>query len=476
MRVINGLAHLGIVTCFVALTACGGGSGPTLGGGIGGTGKPVLKVGTVTAVSDLTVGGVSFATTGTDVLIGGTVATPADIQVGMVARVSGMDDAGVVTADSVVIEEVVKGILEAKVDATTLTIQGQTVLVDASTLYGAGISPASPAGLTVGDPLEVYGFVKSPGVVTAARVERESSLSEFRLVGFAASVDQVNSKFSIGTQVIDYLGADTSDLPGGHPINGQLVEVRGLNMLNGLRELQAVEVKSEDLDDAPDNDDTEIEGFIQAVISATQFIVAGVTVNTNGSTVYEDGVAADIVVGARVEVEGALVSGALTAREVEFKSGGVRIEADIATVVGNTITLVGLPGLTVTVNTQSEYEGNASSLGDLLPGDHVLIEGGVTGATSAIATKIDERSAGSDVRLRGPVSSSPAPADPTLSILGIPIDTTGWADGAFRGEEETAIGRAAFFAAAIVGTEIEVQGDLVVTTPAWNEIELEGDD
>lgn len=475
MRVINSLVYLAAVTCLAALTACGG-SGPELGGGIGGTGKPILKVGPVTAVSSLTVGSVTFATTATDVLIGGTVATPADIQVGMIARVSGTDDAGVVTANSVVIEEVVKGILEAKIDATTLTVQGQTVLVDAATLYGLGISPASPDGLNLGDPLEIYGFVKSPGVVTAARIERESSLSEFRLIGFAASVDQVNSKFSIGTQVIDYLGSDTSDLPGGHPANGQLVKVRGLNMLNGLGELQAVEVKTEDLDDAPDNDDTEIEGFIQSVISPTQFVVAGVTVNTNASTVYEDGVAADVVVGARVEVDGALVSSVLTARKIEFKSGGVRIEADIDTVIGNTLTFVGLPGLMVTVNAQTAYDGNASSLGDLVSGDHVRIEGGVTGPNSAIASEIDERSADTDIRLRGPVSSSPAPSDPTLSILGIPVDTTGWADSAFRGDGEVVIGRAAFFAAAVAGTEVEVQGDLVGATPAWNEIEVEGDD
>ena len=476
MRVINRLANLGCIACLLALAACGGGSGPDLGGGIGGTGKPILRVGPVTAVNDLTVGGVKFDTAEANVLISGTVATPADIQVGMVARVSGTDDGGVAAADTIVIDEVVKGILEAKVDATTLTVQGQTVLVDASTLYGPGISPASPDGLSIGDPLEIYGLVRSAGVATAVRIERELSLSEFRLQGYAASVDQGSSKFSIGTQVIDYLGADTSDLVGGHPTNGQLVEVRALNVLNGLGELQATEVKAEDLDDTPDNDDTEIEGFIQAVNSPTQFVVAGVTVNTNASTVYEGGTAVDVVVGARVEVEGALASGAITARAVEFKSDGVRIEADIETVVGNTITLVGLPGLSVTVNALTEYEGNASSLGDLLPGDHVRIGGGVTGATSAIATEIDERSADPDISLRGPVSASPGPSDPTLSILGILIDTTGWADSAFRGDDEAVIGRAAFFAAASAGSEVEIQGELVAGMPAWDEIELESDD
>jgi hypothetical protein len=472
MRSIHTFAHFGLGACLLVLVACGGGSKPELGGGIGGTGKPILRVGTVTAVNDLTVGGVAFDTAATSVQIGGLVVTAADIRVGMVARVNGTDDGTVVAADTVVIEEVVKGILQAKVDATTLTVLGQTVLVDAATRYGPGIAPTSPDGLTVGDALEIYGFVKSPGVVTALRIERESSLSEFRVIGFAASVDQPNSTFSIGTQVIDYLGADTSDLPGGHPVNGQLVEVRGLNALGGMGELIATEVKIEDLDDAPDNDDTEIEGFIQAVNSPTQFVVAGVTVNTTASTVYEDGTAADVAVGAKVEVEGALASGVITAAKVEFKSG-VRLEGDVATKVGSTLTLTGLGGLTITVNAQTTYDGNASTLSDILVGDHVRIEGGVSGATSVIATCIDERSADSDVELRGPVDSSPAASDPTLSILGVLIDTSGWPDSAFKGTDESVIGRAAFFAQISAGVAVEVQGELVGSTVVWNEIELE---
>jgi len=458
--------------CALLLAACGGGGGATFGGGIGGTGKPVVKLGTVTAINSITIGGQTFDTTNADVTISGMAASATDVRVGMVALLKGTDDGGALTADSIVIEEVVKGILEVKVDANTLTVQGQTVQLDETTVFGPGIIPASAAGLTVGDPLEIYGFVRSSGVVTAARVERETVLSEFRLIGFAANVNPAMQTFSIGTQAIDYSGADTSDLPGGVPVNGQLLEARGLNMLSGIGEFLATEVKTEDLDDENDNDDTEVEGFITAINSPTQFVVSGVTINTNGGTQYESGVAADVLVGAKVDVEGSLISGALLAESVEFEDA-VRIESDVATVVGSTITLVGLPGLSVTVNGLTEYDGDAASIGDVVVGDHLRIRGRATGATTVTATSVKETSTDSTVELQGPVDAVPAPSDPIFSILGVVIDTTSFAFGDFRGAEETAIGRAAFFAGIPPGTVVEAKGELVLGTAVFDEVEIE---
>jgi hypothetical protein len=154
---------LRVCSLLLAITvgACGGGGGdgPTLGGGISGTGKPVIRQGAVTAVGDVTIGGSAFDTSSATVTIGGMAATPADVRVGMVALLRGTDDGGVLSADDIVIGEVVKGIVEAVVDASTLTVQGQSVQVDETTVFGSGIAPASTAGLLVGDALEVYGFV-----------------------------------------------------------------------------------------------------------------------------------------------------------------------------------------------------------------------------------------------------------------------------------------------------------------------------
>lgn len=457
------------------LVACGGGAGPTLGGGIGGTGKPLVTLGTVTATDVVTVGGLVFDTTSTSVTIGGMGATVADIRVGMVALVHGTDDAGALAADVIQIEEVIKGVLEVKLDANTLRVQGQTVQVEDATVFGPGISPASTSGLVLGDKLEIYGFVRSSGVVVAARVQREASLSEIRLIGFAVGVNTGAQTFSIGTQMIDYAGADTGGLAGGVPTNGQFLRVRGLNMLDGMNRVVASEIKPQHLGDEDDNEDTQIEGFVTGVHSATEFVVGGVTVNTNAGTTYEGGIASDVVVGAKVSVEGGLTNGVLVADSVEFEDA-VKVESDVASVVGNMITLVGLPGLTVMAGAHTEYDGAASSIGDISPGDHVEIRARVMGATMVMATRLKETSADTDIELQGPVDAVPAASDPTFSILGISIDTTSFAFGDFRGPAENAIGRAAFFAAISHGTIVEAHGEIVSGSAAWDEVEIESED
>ena len=458
-----------------ALTACGGGSVATLGGGIGGTGKPVVRVGTVTDTGALKVGEEPIDATTANVQISGLNATAGDIRLGMVALVRGRDVGGSITADDIVIDEVVKGRLEQKVDAVTLVVQGQTVLLDETTVWGPGISPASPDGLTIGDLLEIHGFVKSSGVVTARRVDRELSLSEFRLLGFASAVDTGGQTFDIGGQTVDYSGADLSGVPGGVPTNGQFLEVRGLNMLSGMNELVATEVEVADLDDEDDNDDTSLAGIVTAVNSPTQFVVGGIVVNTNVGTAYQGGLATDVVVGVYLEIDGALLAGVLTATVIEFQDS-VRIESDVDTVGSSSFTLVGLPGLVIEVNSQTEFDGNASVLGDLQPGDHVEVRARGTGPATALATSVKEESASTDIEFQGPIAAIPVPSDPNFTILGVSVDTTGLADGDFEDASGATIGRAAFFAALVPGLVVDVRGELVGGSPVWDGVEIEEDD
>lgn len=460
-----------VILAVSGLAACGSG-GATFGGGIGGTGKPRLALGTVTALGSVEIGGRTYDTSTAVVTIDGMAASEADLRLGMVALVEA--DTTTSVATRVEVDDLVKGPIAA-IGADSLTVNGQLIEVDEETVYGPGVSPASLAGLTMGDLVEVHGFVKGPGVISGRRVERESALAEYRVTGFAASIDTGLRTFTIGTQPIDYSSADTGDLTGGHPTVGQLVRVRGLTLLTGLGAIDATEVRGRDLDDEDDNDEVEVEGFVTAVNSATEFVLGGLIVRTNGSTSYEGGTAIEVAVGVKLEVEGSLADGVLTAREIEFRAG-VRVESDVATVIGNVITLVGFPGLSIDVNSLTEYDEDASALIDVLPGDHVEIRGRATGPASMTATRVKEIGADTKVRLRGPVDAAPAPADPTFSILGILVDTTGLADAAFRGPSEAVIGRAAFFAGLAGGDLVEAQGDLVGGVPVWDKVELEGED
>lgn len=454
------------------LPGCGGGTS-TVGGGIGGTGKPTVTVGTVTQVGTLKVAGSTFTTSGALVTISGQPATPAQLAVGMTARVEGRLFTSTHAAEHVVVEEAVKGPLTAKPASGVLTVLGQTVEVGLTTTYGPGISPASEDGLAISDLLEVYGYLREPGVIVATRIEREGSLSEFRVLGVVAGHDPGSQTFQLGALTVDYSSADTDDLPGDLPSDGMLLLARGLNALSTGGELVATELKTDDLDDFDDNDETEVEGFVTAILSPTQFVVSGVTVTTSPTTRYEGGTAADLLVGVKVSVEGALEGGVLLASEVEFEES-VHIEADVATVGASSFTLHALPGLIVQVDAQTEFE-DATGLGDLA-GAHVEVKGRKIGPNTVLATEVEVESPDSRVELQGPVDASPAPADPVFAILGVLIDTSIVSDGSFEGDDDAVVGRAAFFAALSAGTLVKAEGDRVADAVAWDEMELEGDD
>ena len=244
--------------------------------------------------------------------------------------------------------------------------------------------------------------------------------------------------------------------------------------------------------DLNDVDEAEIEGFITAITSPLcdgngksipgEFVLSGLaTVMTTATTAYEGGLCEEAVEGAKIEVEG-MAGTPLIAEKIEFKDP-VKLEGDVASKVGNVLTLDGLPGISVTVNAQTIYKGAATSLADIddAAPDHVRIRGRATGATTVVATEVDDRGVGgspADVILQGPVASA---VDPNVVILGISVDTSGFGFNEFKGLDDAAIGRGAFFnavnaalsAVPQVPIEVKAQGVSNGVAVIWDEIELE---
>lgn len=454
------------------LAACGGGGSSSDGGGIGGTG---LHIGPNEGDGAVQVDGITFDTTNATVTISGNPADAADVQRGMVVVVTGTVNGNVGVADEVEIEEVVEGAIEQKIDETTMIVLGQTVVVDDDTVFEPAIVPPSLAGVNVGELVKIYGFVQRAGVILATRVERELALPEFQARGLIANLNAAQQTFTLGGRTVDYSGADTSGLPGGQPQNGQFVLVKGLNALSTLGELIATRIKLLNFVELDDVLLAEIEGFITSIAGPNDFKVAGHAVSTNASTKYEGGTADDIVLGARVEVEGTRVNDVIIATKIKFQVTVV-LEGDVATVSASTITIVGLPGITVTVQASTEYDGAATGIGDVEVGDHLEIRGTKKSATGVLAVRVVETDASTDVVLQGPVDATPAPADPTFSILGVVVDTTGLGVEDFEGANDEIIGRANFFAEVKAGVLVKAQGDLVGGAVDWDEIEFEGED
>ena len=205
------------------------------------------------------------------------------------------------------------------------------------------------------------------------------------------------------------------------------------------------------------------------VAGSGDFFIGSTHVQTTASTEFRGGTIDEIVVGAKLSAEGRFANGILTAKHVKFHES-VRLEGN-ATVNGSTLTMAGLPGVTITVNSQTEMRdgGNTITLNDL-DGNHVRVRGRVSGPSSVIATRIELRSPDSDVDLQGPVQNV---SNPNLTILGVAVDTSGISKDSFEGLNGQLIGRAAFFNAVTVGTLVKVKGRLINGIVTWRELELE---
>lgn len=453
----------------LVIAACGGGGssggiGGTGGGGggIGGTG---VAYGTITAFGSVWVNGVEYETTNTtfktdDNPNGG--GGQDDLRVGMVVRVDGSISGK--TAATITEDDSVKGFVEPGGDANRMIVMGQTIQIDSTTRYDNGAVPV------VGDYVEVHGLIAGDGLISGGYVEKKTPVPmplSFAVKGIVKNQNTANQTFQVGTLTVQYASATIGDMPAGS-WNGLQVDIKGsscggVSPVCGNLVATKVEPAGANVTSAPQ---AEIEGVVVAV-TANGFTIGNQQVVTTTSTRYEGGVAADLIVGTKVEAEGSISNGVLTATKVSFRDA-VKIEGDVATVSGNTLTIAGLPGVTVSLTSFTELRDVASA-GALQVGDHLRIRGKLGTGNSMIATRLELRSARSDVELQAPAQA--ITPETSIRLLGVDISTAGVSQ--YRDINDAAITRSAFFAAARVNGLIKASGSLSGAAVSWNELELE---
>src|SRR3990172_5334415 len=170
---IDNILFIGI-TMF-ALVACGTGDpGGLAGGGIGGTG---ISVGKITAFGSVFVNGVEFETTGATITIDGQTAMNGqdDLEIGMIVAVEGTFnvDGGRGTAKSINFKDNLEGpVTSLNTTAQTLTVLGQTVIVDAATeIYDASGARVTLDNIVTGNNVEVSGFTDAEGAIHATYIK-----------------------------------------------------------------------------------------------------------------------------------------------------------------------------------------------------------------------------------------------------------------------------------------------------------------
>lgn len=462
------LSTLAATAALALLAACGGGGGgtaPPPGGGSGASARGIAY-GTITAFGSVWVNGVEYETGSAEVRIDDNPSGADDLRIGMVVRIDGSADDR--SASAITVESAVKGRVEAVLDANRMIVMGQTIRIDAQTQFAGGIVPV------VGDYIEVHGLVAGDGATAAGYIERKSAPANppFVVHGLVKNHDAAAQTFAIGTLLVRYgAGTTLSDMPGGS-WNGLQVQAKGASCAGspvcGTLSASKVEPDALGVDDTPH---TEFEGYVTR-LTADGFVLGGQPVVVTPATRFEGGLASEIGIGTKLEVEGSISGGVLTAAKVSLHDN-VRLEGNVTSVnaAAGTITLAGLPGVTVTVDSLTELK-DLASLASLPLSSHVRVRGRSAGGGAVAASELELRSTAPDTRvvLQGAVSAISGTSN--LTVLGVVVDTAGIADNEFKGIEDQPIGRSAFFAALKVGSLVKARGKLGGGI-VWDEVELE---
>jgi hypothetical protein len=319
----------------VLMAACGGGGEGTDTAGVGTGGTGSFSVGTVTGLGSVYVNGVRYEDEGARLVDddGNVKVLGADdnpLKVGMVVKVTGsVDDTGTVRkATEIEVGAEVKGPVTA-VDAAagTFNVFGITVRTSAATVYG---NFGGVAALATGNVIEVYGQPDTDGSIVATYVEREAGSvavfvaddGEYRLRGEVAGLSGSSPSFAFTVRGVAVRTNAATDFDG-TPAAGVAVSVR-LNPTqrgDGSYDAERVKVRSTGYEDTEDDAEGEVEGYVSGFAGAgAGFEVGGYPVRLATGVVYEDGVAADLKDGVRVEAKGSIDGGVLVVTKLEFKS------------------------------------------------------------------------------------------------------------------------------------------------------------
>lgn len=460
---IKRFAASAAVTAAAVLAACGGGGSS---GGIGGTGNnPDVAVGTITQFGSVWVNGVEYDTRDTTIRIDDNPGAESDLRIGMVVRVDGSISGA--RAGEITVDGAVKGFVEQVIDANRIVVMGQLIQIDNTTRFENGIRPVA------GNRVDVHGLVAGDGVISAGYIERKATAPTppFAVKGVVKNHQGGTVQtFQIGTLTVVYVTATISDMPAGS-WNGLEVEVKGnagacaSTPVCGTLMASKVEPNGVDVSGA---EKAEVEGVVSAV-AAGGFTLGGVQVTTSATTRYEGGLAADLLVGSKVEVEGPVSGGTIAATKVSFRDA-VRIEGDIASISGNTLTIAGVGGVSISVPSFAELS-DVASVGDLAVGNHLRLRGKLGSGNSMVSTRLELRSdtPDPDLELQGPVTA--LTAETSVTVLGVAVPTS--SISSYQNTSGTTISRAAFFAAVKVGSLVKAKGERNGATVTWSELELE---
>ncbi len=425
---------------FGALAFAGCNSGTSSSTGAAST-TGLKHTGVITGFGSVFVNGVEYETGSSSVILDGVAGQDSNLKIGMVVTVEGSVNKDGIhgTATHINYADELEGIVTATniaADGTgTLTVMGQTVTIDAATVFESKVTSIAGIGdVAEGNIVEVSGYSSGTGTILATRVEvKKAALDagdEIEVKGVIAELDTTAQTFMLGTLMVHYGDAQVE-----HTLaNGLYVEVKSNTAPTADNMLMATKVEIEGDGkkgvDGKSGDEFELEGVVSSVnADKTEFVLNGQTVLVDSGTEFENGTADALTVDAKLEVEGTLnADGKLVADEIKFRhEASIKIRANVEAIdtTAGTITVLGqtvfVNSLSMLIGKQDDEVKHDFSLGTLAVGDsvdlHIAIENGML-----VATKLEhdgDIGTTMDVKLQGPVT---AISGTQVTIAGITVE------------------------------------------------------
>ncbi|OQX03283.1 MAG: hypothetical protein BWK73_40000 [Thiothrix lacustris] len=301
----------------VLLAACvGSGSSQLANGGIGGTG---ITAGPITGFGSIFVNGIEYDIDSAKLTRNGHPATGQnEYRIGEYVTVKGTvnADGKTGTASEVVFTNELEGTVTAATrDGIHIDIMGQVIRVNALTVFH-GFSQLAELG--VDNVVEVSGVRDGQDVLLAASITLKALRYEPGAVtevkGFVRQLDTLNKTFQIGNLIVDYAQALQKDFGTTALANGEYVEAKTRQVLQGNR-LVAYEIELEnEYAHFETGAEVELEGVVTRFVSIADFSVNRQAVVTTADTEFEDGAASALRLNALVEVRGNQCTGRVGGR------------------------------------------------------------------------------------------------------------------------------------------------------------------
>ena len=205
---------------------------------IEGGGRPKRFSAVVRSVraADVDVDYMRFATTGATVYVDGSSVSPARLRVGDAVTVTGELDLQANTGCAAAI--FADADITAVIDATdlapgsqtvqgSLTVLGQRVLIDSSTVLGDDVLLSGESALQMGDRIRVSGVHVADGAVMATRIDRADGEEGYFVTGVVTNIDAQGQTFMINEVTVRYGEALLVLFPAGAPQDGDTVRLTG---------------------------------------------------------------------------------------------------------------------------------------------------------------------------------------------------------------------------------------------------------